>query len=90
MRMNQQAEDDTHNNCHHDDDDSSLELEKDDGKFNMIVNKFFQKESFGKGFILNKANHIHSNYKATCDQDTHFMVLNKKGLIKIHERTHKK
>ena len=53
--------------CHHGD-ESSLGLEnEEESKFNMMVNKFFQKESFGKGFILTKEHHVHSNYRATCD-----------------------
>jgi hypothetical protein len=77
--------------CNKHDDESSLGLEdEEESKFNMVVNKFFPRESFGKGFILTKEHHIHSNYRATCDQDSHFMVLNKKGFIKIQERILKK
>jgi hypothetical protein len=77
----------SHHSCHHstksDDPDS-------DNKFNMIVNKFFQKESFGKGFVTTKEHHVHSKYRATVASDSHFMILNKKGLIKVHERILKK
>ena len=74
-----------HKPCHHHaEDQSNLGLEdEEEKKFNMVVNKFFQKEAFGKNFILTKEHHIHSNYRATCDQDSHFMVLNKKGFLKI-------
>jgi hypothetical protein len=59
-------------------------------KFNLIVNKLFQKEVFGKGFVMTQNHHVHSKFRATCTKSSNFLTFDKKGLIKIHNRIYKK